>query len=452
MDAASSGPPADATPSFSWQRQIPLRYRADVAVIGGGIAGVCAACAAAREGADVILVERFGVTGGNATVGGVANWSGETAGQGAVFDEILAMQEAWHSIAPYPGPYESGGQNRVFDHEILAVILQELLLQHGVRLLLHTRCIDAQRDGHRVGPVLLAGASGVEGLDASVYIDSSGGAELARAAGCTMLPPGPLGPLPPSMMIFVRELRESAAPQLPPGWFDPVTRTADLPMTSTWPAGPEAMALKIKVPGYDSGDTASLTALEIRARRRLWEVLDFYQRNFRGEETPLRHAPRNAGATRWQFDHCSPIIGLRETRRIAGDTVLQVDDLRAGRDFPDGVARGTFYLDGMRPDDEKRTYLLAHEEQQVPPYLIPYRALIARDADNLLMAGRCFSADQLALSSARVMPTCAMMGQAAGVAAALSADRSCQPRELDGASLRRHLEARGAHLQVTPVQ
>lgn len=79
--------------TVSWQRQVPLRYHADVAVVGGGIAGVCAPCAAASEGASVILVERFAVTGGNATIGGVANWAGETRGQGAIFDEIIAKQE-----------------------------------------------------------------------------------------------------------------------------------------------------------------------------------------------------------------------------------------------------------------------------------------------------------------------------------------------------------------------
>jgi hypothetical protein len=250
------------------------------------------------------------------------------------------------------------------------------------------------------------------------------------------------------MMYFVRELGEPAGPQLPPGWFEPVEREEDMPMTSTWPAGPEARALKLKVIGHDSGDTVGLTELEIHARRRVWEVLDFYQRDFRGEETPRREHPRNANADRWWVDHCSPMIGLRETRRVAGDYVLTVDDVRAGRAFDDGVARGAFYLDGLRPDDEKRTYLLTKEQQVVPPYQIPLRSLVARGADNLLMAGRCFSADQMALSSARVMTTCAMMGQAVGVAAAWSADRGRAPRALDASELRARLTARGAQLDV----
>ena len=101
---------------IDWSRKVPVRYEADVAVLGGGMAGVAAACAATREGASVILVERFAVTGGNATVGGVGNWSGETRGQGAIFDAILARQAAWDAVAPYPGPYRPFCPERVFDH------------------------------------------------------------------------------------------------------------------------------------------------------------------------------------------------------------------------------------------------------------------------------------------------------------------------------------------------
>ena len=204
-------------------------------------------------------------------------------------------------------------------------------------------------------------------------------------------------------------------------------------MTSPWPNGPGGTALKIKIPMFDSTDTESLTAAEIRARRRMFEVLDYFQR--------VERKP-------WRFDHCSPIIGIREGRRIVGDYVLTVADLRAGREFDDAVARGSFYLDGHKPDDDKRTYILSKAERQVPPYQIPFRCLLARDGRNLLMAGRCFSADQLALSSARVSTTCSMMGQAAGIAAAMAAQRGCDPRALDRAAVRKVVEQRGARLDL----
>jgi hypothetical protein len=129
-----------------------------------------------------------------------------------------------------------------------------------------------------------------------------------------------------------------------------------------------------------------------------------------------------------------------------GDYVLSVDDLRAGREFDDAVARGVFYLDGHKPDDDKRTYILTKSEMQVPPYQIPFRSVLVRDGKNLLAAGRCFSADQLALSSARVTTTCSMLGQAAGIAAALGVKRRCDPRDLDPAEVRKTVERRGGKL------
>lgn len=227
---------------------------------------------------------------------------------------------------------------------------------------------------------------------------------------------------------------EPVEPQLPPGWFHPVTREKDLPMTSpNWPNGPRGRAIKIKVPKFDSTDTEGLTEAEITARRRMLEVLYYYQ--------AIEHKP-------WRFDHCSPIIGIREGRRIIGDYALSVEDLRAGREFDDAVARGVFYLDGHKPDDDKRTYILPKDQLEVPPYQIPFRCLVARDGRNVLMAGRCLSAEQLALSSARVTTTCSMMGQAAGIAAALAAQRKCDVRSIDPLEVRRAVEERGANLAV----
>jgi hypothetical protein len=269
-----------------------------------------------------------------------------------------------------------------------------------------------------------------------VFIDCSGEADVARAAGFeTMKGRTEDGmQLPMSIMYFVRHLTEAApGPLLPEGWFDPVRKEEDLPMTSVWPDGPGGNAIKVKVPMFDATDTESMTAAEIRGRRRMWEVMDYHQR---------------VEKKSWILDHCSPIIGTREGARIVGDYVLQVDDLRAGRAFDDGIARGTFYLDGHKPDDDKRTYILPKDKLEVPPYQIPLRCLIAKDGRNLLMAGRCFSSDQLALSSARVSTTCCMMGQAAGITAALAVQNNCDLRSIDPGDVRKIVLERGAILDV----
>jgi len=431
--AAYSGEDAH-TASVVWRRKTPVRYEADVAVVGGGIAGVCAAMAAAHSGAKVALVERFGVVGGNATVGGVASFCGETAGQGEAFDAIIAALEAWSAIVPYR-PYPEA-DNRVFDHAVLAVVLQELLLKRGVKLLLHTGFVDACVDGARVTECIVCGPSGPEALRAKQFIDCTGEAMLAHLAGFeTMKGRDEDGlQLPMSMMFFVRHVNsEDARAQVPEGWFERIASKDDLPMTSVWPNGPGGNALKIKIPMLDASDTESLTAAEIQGRRRMMQVLDYYQRV---EQKP------------WLLDHCSGRIGIREGRRIVGDYVLKLADLRAARTFEDAIARGVYPLDGHKPDDDKRTYILPANERGVPPYQIPFRSLIVRDAANLLAAGRCLSADQLAMSSARVMTTCAMMGQATGIAAAMAAKQGCTPRELDYSAVRGEVEARGAKLEV----
>lgn len=147
------------TDPIVWKRNIPVRYTADVAVLGGGMAGVSAACAAARAGAKVILIEKFAVTGGNATAGGVAAFCGETAGQGQIFDQIIADLGAFQAVAPYIAYPQS--DHRLFDHEILAVVLQELLLRHHVKLLLHTQFIDvAVSDDGRITECIVCGKSG----------------------------------------------------------------------------------------------------------------------------------------------------------------------------------------------------------------------------------------------------------------------------------------------------
>ncbi len=389
--------------------------------VGGGIAGVSAACAAAKSGANVVLVERFAVTGGMMTTGGVANFCGQLSDQGEVFDRIISDLKQWNAL---DSAYE-----QCFHYELLAIVLQELLL--------HTRFVDVcVDDDGRIGECVICGKSGPEALRAKQFIDATGEADVARRAGFTTMKGGSIKglQLPMSLMYFVRHVQPAdAKPHLPQGWLNPVRQEDDLPMTSIWPDGPGGNAVKIKIPMFDSTDTESLTAAEIQARRRMMEVLDCQQR--------VQKKP-------WLLDHCSPIIGIREGCRVLGDYVLTVEDLRAGREFDDAIARGTFYLDGHKPDDEKRTYILSEDQLKVPPYQIPLRCLMAKEGKNLMVAGRCFSADQLALSSARVSTTASMLGQAAGIAAAQSVRQKCDLRDLDPADVRRVVEERGAQLAL----
>lgn len=376
-----------------------------------------------------MLVERFAVTGGMLTAGGVANFCGQMTGQGEVLDAILSDLRKFNALG-----YKE--KESVFHYEILAIVLQELLLRRGVKLLLHTRFVGVVQNDGLITECIILGKSGLEAIRAKQFIDCTGDGDVARFAGFSVMKGRPEDglQLPMSLMYFVRHVApDEAFVQLPDGWFKPIYKKSELPMTSIWPDGPRANAIKIKIPMFDSTNTESLTKAEIRARRRMMEVLHYHQ-----------HVEKRP----WLLDHCSPIIGIREGCRIVGDYILTVHDLRAGRRFKDAVARGTFYLDGHKPDDDNRTYILPEDQMKVPPYQIPLRCLIARGGKNLWMAGRCFSADQLALSSARVSTTGSMMGQAVGIAAALCAKKNCFPRDLDYGEVHKIVEQRGAQLAV----
>lgn len=415
--------------TVSLKRNVPVRYEADVVVIGGGISGVSAACAAAKSGVRVILIERFGALGGMLTTGGVANFCGQLEAQGEVFDHILADLKKFNSLG-------EGENESVFNYEIMSLVLQEILLKRNVKIVLHTRLVDVLVKGNNLTECIICGKSGMEAVRGKIFIDCSGDADLARYAGVpTMKGDGKTGyQLPMSKMIFVREVNEKeVVHQVPADWPNRIQNKEDLPMVSVWPDGPSGKALKVKIPMFDSTTTGGLTNAEIQARRRTMDVLAYYQ----DIENKL-----------WRLTNSSPVIGIREGCRIEGDYVLTVEDLRAGKSFDDGVARGTYYLDGHGLTDDKRTYILPKDQLKVPPYQIPMRCLIAKDAGNLLMAGRCMSADQLALSSARVSTSCSMMGQATGIAAAMAVQNNTQIRNLDYGKIKNEVLARGAQLDV----
>ena len=420
--------------TLTYSKTIPVSYKSDIVILGGGIAGIACALTCAKMNARVMLIERSSLLGGNATIGGVANFCGNTLGQGYALDTVIAALEEFDAIRPFV----KGKEGRVFNHVILASLLPELLIRHGVKFLLHSVLVDTVLTDRHIDSVIVNGPSGLFAISAKQFIDCTGDGFVALRSGFTTMKGGDSGyQLPMSYMYFVKHVSdEQKKNEITPGWFPVISTSDQLPMTSVWPDGLNANAIKIKVPMFDSTDTESLTGAEVAARRKMMSVLDYHQ----------RVENRN-----FALAHGSPVIGIREGARIKGDYILTVDDLRAGRSFDDVIAVGTYYLDGHKPDDDKRTYILDSKDLKVPPYDIPLRNIIAVDGENLLMAGRCLSADQLALSSARVMTTCSMMGAAAAVTAALAVKDGCDIRSVLAGKIQDALTAQGAILDKEKV-
>lgn len=405
--------------SLPMTRETPALGAWDVIVAGGGMAGVGAACAAARRGARTLLIERLEVLGGLGSSGGVGNFCyGEDslpAGQGAVLADIWRELESYGALGPTHGwrlmnhpPFFS----HTFDHQVLPLVLQELAERDGVDLLFATDVVGVQVDRGRLTAAVIHNRSLLQTVAAGVFIDATGDGILARHAGAAALPPDAEHPgsIPPSHMLFVQpsahptpQVVKQAPSGLPP------------PKVSVWPE-PERIGLKMWWPNgaFDTSTGQGYSDAGRAFRRRIPEFVRQFQTTEQGRQCV--------------FAYSAPMFGLRDSVRIEGDYVLTANDLRHGTRFPDAVAHGCFPLDSA-----------ALNKEVMPPYQIPYRSLLVRGLDNVLMAGRCLSATRVALSSTRIMVTCCLTGQAAGIGAALAARAGALPRAVDAAAIRREL-------------
>jgi hypothetical protein len=425
--------------------ELPLAAQADVAVLGGGPAGLCAAVAAAQEGADVVLIERYGFLGGMATAGLVNPFMAfQTASLGA--DALNAPQDLKlvnggllqviiQRLAE-AGGYEA--REQAFDPETFKHVAQETVLEAGVRLRLHTSLIGALAEEGRVRLAGLASKSGLEAVAAEVFIDATGDADLAAWAGAEYEQGRPedglcqpmtlnfrVGGVDPDRIpsrdeinaryVAAKERGEIANPRENVLWFY-TTRRGELHFNTT------------RVVGKQATEAGDLTAAEIEARRQVQQMVAFLRREIPG----FGGAYLLATATQ---------IGMRESRRVMGDYLLTAEDVLTARDFSDGVARGCYPVDIHNPAGTGTVI------QPVPPgrsYAIPYRCLTPAGFENLLVAGRPISADHAAHSSLRVMPIAMNLGEAAGVAAAQALPHRGHTRAVDVAVLRRRLRERGA--------
>lgn len=398
------------------------------------MAGVLAAVGAARQGASVLLVERHGVLGGQGTAGGVCGLCGDTQRVNEPFAEIVAELERHDAIAPYCPDHDQ----RAYDIEWMAFVLQERALSYGVELLLWTQALEVEREGERVESVLIANKSGLQAARPGVVVDTTGEADLVHRGGWPTLKGGPPQglQLPTSLYFTLWDTGAPVKPRLPPGC--PTWESDDeLPMTTLHVRDTGRLDVKMKVIGCDATEGRSVTEGEIAARRQMMGLV--YHLQTKGYAGRVFDTYCLAATARQ--------LGVREGRRIDGEYVLTEEDVRAGRSFPDAIAVGTYHLDYHWPDRLQRAG--TGITTMVPPYHIPARCLWPEGGANLLTAGRSVSGDQMAMSSYRVMATCAQTGLAAGVIAARAAQEGVAPGALDTARVQAALASEGQDLDLS---
>ncbi len=433
---------------------LPLLASADVVVVGSGSAGSSAAIAAARTGAATLLVEKLPFLGGSSTAVLDTFYGFRTPGSrarkvvGGVPDDVVAALRRMGPVVERPNTY-GAGLGITYMPEHLKVAWETLALDAGVRVLLHSflQAVEV-RDGRATG-LVVATKAGLARIEGRVFIDASGDADLCHHAGFGYETAGELDPAQTLTTTFkvvnvemtrrrtitTARLHELMGEAADSGAYDLPRREGSDHITTVEGMTATVMTRLESVRRVDGRivnptDPWLLSELEMAGRRQALEYVRFLVDRVPGYE----HAAL-AGL--------SVQVGVRETRRVHGDARLTRDDVLGARRFPDEIGLCGAPIEDHRGGPDTRWAYLPDGEVVG----IPWRTLLVRDAANVLVAGRCFSATHDAHASVRSMGQCMAMGQAAGTGAALAVAAGRDPRDLDPDRLRARLHADGALLE-----
>ncbi len=412
---------------------LPLVGDCDVIVCGAGPAGVTAAITAARAGAKVRLFEWRGCLGGV--------WTAGLLGYFLDFNKPGFAEELRKKLDERDARANSLSTSRFcYDPEALKLLLEELCVEAGVKFQFHTRVAGAYREGNRLSTVVTESKSGRQAWRAPVFIDATGDGDLGAQAGCAFeigeSADCPCQPMSLNALLVVKDveqLREFVRFGQPkPGENtdsekkkrirDIISSTGHFPSyagSTLWHVrGNLVFAMLNHEYNVRAFDAAEITAATVRAR---------------AEMNLMVNGLRSLGGA-WdgiQIVATAEQIGVRDGRRIRGRYTVVENDVVVGARHDDGVVRPTFGVDihALSAESNQKGATM-NRGIKVKPYDIPLRALIAKDIDGLMMAGRCISGDFISHASYRVTGNAVAMGEAAGMVAAIAATSKRLPHEV----------------------
>ncbi|MBN2075258.1 MAG: FAD-dependent oxidoreductase [Dehalococcoidales bacterium] len=409
-------------------RETNILAEADVVVVGAGPAGVTAATAAAREGADTILMDRYGHLGGMAT-GGLVLMFSPSAGQGQEWMDRLNKVNGVHDLSRTSEP--EWGHTKMVDPELLKCILNDMTLEAGVRMLLHSWSSAAVVDNNTVKGIIFESKSGRQAVMGKVIIDATGDGDVYASAGAEFDASLDKGYRTSEMAMVFRiggidfdkfaEFRKAQ----PQEWVKLREEGFELAGFHIAPIPgqrQDVFWVNNFIRGKNCLKVEDLNWVEVNVRKIMIPLYSFYKKAIPGFENS------------YLYDSASQ-IGTRGSRRLVGAHVLTGEEAKAGKKFDDTVLIFPRGVPLSWPADR-------------PPENVemPYRCLVPEKLDGLLAAGRCFSSDQAANSMFNVISHCIQMGQAAGTAAALAVKSKVQPRDIDITALQKSLIAQGVEL------
>ena len=413
----------------------------DVAVAGGGIAGVCAAISSARAGAKTVLIERSGSLGGTLTEGFMPLILDADNKGGLVVELFDFLNAHGMTLARRGARTTENGERiagRMVDTEGCKYFFDEASKNAGVHVLFYSQVAAVEMTDGAIDSILIASECGNYTLKAHTYIDATGNGSLAALCGCKWECGDPIEkrPSPTSTAICTvgmpsdfdgndsaeekkqySEMLRSHGIEITGG----LASVKKLPSLSTWNMGVNFQY------GVMPDDIDSLTRATIDGRKESFEVIEAHK-SIEGYEKLF---------TVFTSSH----VGVREGRRIYGEYRLCDDDILEGRRFDDAVCLVNFGVDVHKLKNDDTDECL--RGYRTKPYHIPYRALVPKGCDNLLLAGRCISGDFYPHSSYRVMGNMAATGEAAGFAAASCVREDLKPREYDGRRVTEFMKKQG---------
>lgn len=420
-----------------YQKNIPCYGSYDVVVLGGGPAGVCAAIEAARAGQRVLLCEASGMLGGMATVGLVGplmttyDRDARSPTVGGLYREIVTRLVARGAAIPpedadAPSIYTSYIERyhkhvTPFNSFMLQVVLDEMTAEAGVEVLLYTRFADAIVENGQITAAVLAALEGLITVCGKVFLDCTGNADVAAAAGVpTYKGEEESGvPQPGTLMFEVGGVVDS-------GFVGRPERPVKAYKT------PDEGVYKVnhyRVFGVDAANSKSMSAAHREARGQVLEAFSVLRRTQGFEQATLLQV--------------GSVLGVRESRHIKGKYQIKVADVANGTKFEDRIAVYGFGMD-VHPRNSEQTGNF--KIQIANRYYVPYRSLLPNGCDNLLVAGKTISCESQAAGGLRCMPCAMAMGQAAGAAAALANEGGVPIAAVDVPTLQQTLQAHGAIL------